>query len=103
MLDPGRGGRARSMRLCPATFITCPPVQLISPTSSVTKAQQPFVAPKVPSDFKYFAGSHLVASILKQFNSSIRRKRSNLQLSKILPRITKTNQLKQFGNVCILR
>ncbi|XP_031262745.1 probable 3-hydroxyisobutyrate dehydrogenase-like 2, mitochondrial [Pistacia vera] len=74
MLDPGRGGRARSKRLCPATFNTCPPVQLISPTSSVTEAQQPFVAPKVPSDSENFAESHLVANIPKQFNSEYKKR-----------------------------
>ncbi|KAJ0045877.1 hypothetical protein Pint_06040 [Pistacia integerrima] len=74
-LAPGRRGRARSKRPRPATFSPRPPVQLISPTSSVTEAHQPFVAPKVPSDSENFAESRLVIKIPKQFNSEYKKKK----------------------------
>ncbi|KAJ0102298.1 hypothetical protein Patl1_06089 [Pistacia atlantica] len=74
-LATGRRGRARSKRPRPATFNPRPPVQLISPTSSVTEAHQPFVAPKVPSDSENFAESRLVIKIPKQFNSEYKKKK----------------------------
>lgn len=55
-------GRARSKRPRPATFNPRPPIQLISPASSVTETthdhhQALHIAPKAPSDSENFAES----------------------------------------------
>ncbi|XP_044507277.1 GATA transcription factor 8-like [Mangifera indica] len=74
-VPPGRRVRARSKRTRPATFNPRPPLQLISPTSSVTEAHQSFVGPKVPSDSENFAESRLVIKITKQYNSEHKKKK----------------------------
>ncbi|KAL9422174.1 hypothetical protein AB3S75_034440 [Citrus x aurantiifolia] len=74
---PGRRGRARSKRPRPATFNPRPPVQLVSPTSSVTETQPQhrLIAPKASSDSENFAESRLVIKIPKQFNPEHKKKK----------------------------
>lgn len=74
---PGRRGRARSKRPRPAMFNPRPPVQLVSPTSSVTETQPQhrLIAPKASSDSENFAESRLVIKIPKQFNPEHKKKK----------------------------
>ncbi|KAJ8759193.1 hypothetical protein K2173_004200 [Erythroxylum novogranatense] len=71
----GKCGRARSKRPRPAAFTPRLPVQLISPTSSVTEAPQPILPPKVPSDSENYAESRLVIKILKHVSAEHKKKK----------------------------
>ncbi|XP_065870894.1 GATA transcription factor 8 [Euphorbia lathyris] len=67
MVASGRRGRARSKRPRPATFTPRPPMQLISPTSSITESRpQPFIIPRAHSDSENCAESRLLIKLPKQ-------------------------------------
>ncbi|XP_023552240.1 GATA transcription factor 8 [Cucurbita pepo subsp. pepo] len=67
-------GRARSKRPRPATFSPRPPIQLISPASSVTETATPDqplqLAPKAPSDADNFAESQPLIKMPKHGSAS---------------------------------
>ena len=87
----GRRGRARSKRPRPATFNPRPAIQLISPTSSVIEAPQPFIpTPKSSSDSENFAESRPVIKIPKQVPGE-QKKKKKIKLSFPLAPI-ETNQ-----------
>lgn len=98
----GRCGRARSKRPRPATFNPRPAIQLISPTSSVIEAPQPFVpAPKSSSDSENFAESRPVIKIPKQLPAE-QKKKKKIKLSfPLAPVETSQNQSSQAVRKCM--
>ncbi|EXB51749.1 GATA transcription factor 9 [Morus notabilis] len=101
-VNPGRRGRARSKRPRPATFNPRPAIQLISPSSSVIEAPQPFVAaPKSSSDSENFAESRPVIKIPKQ-DPVEQKKKKKIKLSfPLAPVETNQNQSSQAVRKCM--
>lgn len=89
-------GRARSKRPRPATFSPRPPIQLISPASSVTETthdhQALQLAPKAPSDSENFAESRPLIKMPKNGVSGMQKKNKKIKLSFSLAPLEAGNQ-----------